>query len=222
MPPRKIRVLIADDHGIVRSGLKMLIDTQTDMEVVSEAADGKQAVRAARESKPDVVLLDLTMPGTGGSNALKEIIRTGPKTRVIILTMHEDIAYLRWALTAGATGYVLKRAVDVELLSAIRAVNRGGIFVDPSLAAGVLQKQDANGRRATPRNLLSDRELQVLRFVAQGYSSQEIAERLFVSVKTVETYRQRIADKLEIRTRSDLVRFAIQTGLLTSETLQVS
>ncbi len=131
---QKIRVLIADDHAILRSGLKMLINAQPDMEIVSEAPDGDRAVQAARDTRPHVALMDLTMPGSGGLVALEEIARCCPDTRVLVLSMHDDPAYLRSVLAAGASGYVLKRAVDTELLAAIRAVHRGGVFVDPSMA----------------------------------------------------------------------------------------
>jgi two-component system response regulator NreC len=223
MPLRKstIRVMIADDHAILRSGLRMLIDAQADMEVVAEAPDGEQAVRAARESKPDVALMDLTMRATGGMAAIQQIVRDFRETRVLVLTMHDDPAYLRSALAAGASGYVLKRSVDGELLAAIRAVHRGGTFVDPSLADVLVQDLlPKEGARARPKKILSDRELQVLGFVARGYSSQQIAEQIRVSVKTVETYRSRFAEKLGLRTRSEVVRFAVQMGLLTPETLE--
>jgi two-component system response regulator NreC len=218
-----IRVLIADDHAILRAGLKLLINAQADMEVVSEAPDGDRAVRAARDTKPDVALMDLTMPGSSGMGALEEIARCCPDTRVLVLSMHDDSAYLRSVLAAGASGYVLKRAVDTELLVAIRAVHRGGVFVDPSLAHVFIQdvlNRPANAGRA-PRSLriLSERERQVLGLVAQGYGSQEIAKQILVSVKTVETYRARIAEKLGLRTRNEIVRFALQMGLLTAETL---
>jgi two-component system, NarL family, response regulator NreC len=220
----KIRVLIADDHAIVRAGLKMLVNVQTDMEVVSEAPDGAKAVQAARETKPDVALLDLTMPGVGGMKALTEMRRNCRKTRVLVLTMHDDPAYLRSVLAAGASGYVLKRTVDSELLAAIRAVHRGGTFVDPSLAKvlvqDVLAKRGPKARPLRPVKILSDRERRVLKLVAQGYSSPQIAKRIFVGVKTVETYRARIADKLGLRTRSAVVRYAIRMGLLTAESLE--
>jgi two-component system, NarL family, response regulator NreC len=220
----KIRVMIADDHAILRSGLRLLINAQADMEVVSEAPDGEQAIQAARDSKPDVALMDLTMPGTGGMRALQDILRDCPKTRVLVLTMHDDPAYLRSALSAGASGYVLKRSVDAELLTAIRAVHRKGTFVDPSLAnilvQDVLAKRGAKALPKRPVNILSERELEVLKLVAQGYSSQQIAKRILVGVKTVETYRSRLAQKLGLRTRSDVVRFAVQMGLLTAETLE--
>jgi two-component system response regulator NreC len=222
MPPRKskIRVMIADDHAILRSGLRLLVNAQADLEVVSEAADGEQAARAARETRPDVALMDLTMPRTGGMRALQEIVRTCRGTRVLVLTMHDDPAYLRSALAAGASGYVLKRSVDADLLAAIRAVHRGGTFVDPSLANVLVEDMIAKKGAKAGRNILSDRELQVLRLVARGYSSQQIAKQILVSVKTVETYRSRLAQKLGLRTRSDVVRFAVQMGLLSPETLE--
>jgi two-component system response regulator NreC len=220
----KIRVMIADDHAILRAGLKLLVNAQADLEVVSEAPDGAQAVQAARETRPDVALMDLTMPGTGGMQALRQIVQSCPKTRVLVLTMHDDPAYLRSVLAAGASGYVLKRSVDAELLAAIRAVHRGGTFVDPSLATvlvqDVLGKRSAKPSRQPGVNILSDRELQVLGLVARGYSSPEIARQILVGVKTVETYRSRLAQKLGLRTRSDVVRYAVQMGLLTPEMLE--
>ncbi len=220
---QKITVLIADDHAILRAGLKLLINAQADMEVVAEAPDGDQAVRAARNTSPQVALMDLTMPGSGGMGALEEIARCCPDTRVLILSMHDDPAYLRSVLAAGARGYVLKRAVDMELLAAIRAVHRGGVYVDPSLAHVFVQDaldKPATADRASPSlKILSERERQVLKLVAQGYGSQEIAKQIVVSVKTVETYRARITEKLGLRTRHEIVRFAIQMGLLTCDTL---
>jgi len=220
----KIRVMIADDHAILRAGLRMLVNAQPDMEVVSEAADGEKAVQAARETRPDVALLDLTMPRVGGMKALQGMTRNCHETRVLVLTMHDDPAYLRSVLAAGASGYLLKRAVDAELLAAIRAVHRGGIFVDPRLASvlvqDVLAKRGTSAAPTRPLNILSDRELQVLRLVAQGYTSAQIAKQIAVGVKTVETYRSRFAEKLGLRTRKDVIRFAVQMGLLTLETLE--
>jgi two-component system response regulator NreC len=227
MPTRrqKIRVMIADDHAILRAGLRMLVDAQADMEVVSEAPDGEQAIQTALQTKPDVALLDITMPRVGGLKALQEMARDCRETRVLVLTMHDDPAYLRSALAAGASGYLLKRAVDSELIAAIRAVHRGGIFVDPRLASilvqDVLEKKSEKARSARPVNILSKRELQVLRLVARGYTSAAIAKQIFVGVKTIETYRSRIAEKLGLRTRSDVVRFAVQAGLLTAESIEI-
>ncbi|MFZ0306355.1 MAG: response regulator transcription factor [Terracidiphilus sp.] len=221
---RKIRVMIADDHAILRAGLRMLVNAQADMEVVSEASDGEKAIQAARETKPDVALLDLTMPRVGGMKALQAMARDCRETRVLILTMHDDPAYLRSALAAGAAGYLLKRAVDAELIAAIRAVDRGGVFLDPRLAnivvQDVLAKRKTKSGETRPTNLLSRRELQVLTLVARGYTSAEIAKQILVGVKTIETYRSRLAEKLGLRTRSDVIRFAVQMGLLTPETLE--
>jgi len=216
--------MIADDHAILRAGLRMLVDAQADMEVVSEACDGEQAIATARETKPDVALLDLTMPRAGGMKALQKMAQECRDTRVLVLTMHDDPAYLRSALAAGASGYLLKRAVDAELIAAIRAVNRGGVFIDPRLAQTVVQDVLGKTRKESgtvrPVNILSPRELQVLKLVAMGYTSAQIAGQIFVGVKTIETYRSRFAEKLELRTRSDVIRFAIQMGLLTMEALE--
>ncbi|HWR14782.1 MAG TPA: response regulator transcription factor [Terriglobales bacterium] len=226
MPVRtpKIRIMIADDHAILRAGLKMLINAQADMEVVSEAPNGEKAVQAALETRPDVALLDLAMPGGGGMKALQEIERKCRKIRVLVLTMHDDAAYLRSMLAAGAAGYLLKQSVDSELLAAIRAVHRGGTFVDPSLTnilvQDVLAKRGTKAGCVRPVDILSDREWQVLILVAQGYSSQQIAKRIFVGIKTVETYRARIANKLGLRSRSEVVRYAVRMGLLTAESLE--
>ena len=226
MPARthKIRVMIVDDHAILRAGLKMLINAQADMEVVSEAPDGEKAIQEVKEKRPDVALLDLTMPRVGGMKALQEIARNCHETRVLVLTMHDDPAYLRSALAAGGSGYLLKRAVDEELLAAIRAVHHGGIFVDPRLASvlvgDVLAKKGTKTGPTQPINILSDRELQVLKLVARGYSSAQIAKQIAVSVKSVETYRSRFAEKLGLRTRSDVIRFAVQMGLVTPEAME--
>src|SRR5579871_501307 len=224
-PGGKIRILLADDHAILRSGLKILLNSQPDMEVVGEAADGKQAIETTRATKPDVVLMDLTMPHLGGMQALQGVLRESATTRVLVLTMHDDAAYLRSVLAAGASGYVVKRSVDADLLQAIRAVHKGGTFIDPSMADALLQgtgvrktgRSRAAGLTCMPNDLL----LQVLLLVARGYSSQEIATQIFVSPKTVETYRSRLAGKLGLKTRSDVIRYALQTGLLTAEPVQV-
>jgi two-component system response regulator NreC len=222
-PTHKIRVVIADDHAILRAGLKMLVDAQADMEVVGEAADGERAVQVARETRPDVATLDLTMPG-GGMRALQEMASVCHDVRVLVLTMHEDPAYLKSALAGGASGYLLKRAVDAELIAAIRAVHHGGIFVDPRLAnvlvQDVLAKKSVQTGHIQPASALSKREMQVLGLVAQGFTSAEIARQIFVGVKTIETYRLRLSEKLGLRTRSDVVRYAVQMGLLTPESME--
>lgn len=211
----KIRVVVADDHSILRAGLRMLINAEADMTVVGEAADGKEVEVVVRKAMPDVLLLDITMPSGGGIKALEQVRRSFPQVRVLILTMHEDPAYLRSVLGAGASGYVLKRAVDADLLFAIRAVHRGGTFVDPSLAQTLLPQ--VGGVAAGKGHVLSPRERQVLQLVAEGYTNQQIAERIFVGVKSVETYRARIGQKLSLNNRADFVRYALEAGLLTSE-----
>jgi two-component system response regulator NreC len=211
-----IRVLVADDHAVLRAGLRLLIGAQADMEVVAEAADGEEAVRKAVESRPDVVLMDLTMPGSGGIRAVERIRQECPSSRVLVLTMLDVPAYLRSALAAGASGYVVKSAADSELLSAIRAVHRGRTVLDPELAASVLQ--NALGRRPAGgpgAGLLSPREREVLDLIAQGYTNQQIADRFGLSVKTIETHRSRLVEKLGLRSRAELVRYALDSGLFT-------
>jgi two-component system, NarL family, response regulator NreC len=216
----RIRVLLADDHAVLRAGLQMLINAQADLEVVGEASTGEEAVRQARATKPDVVLMDITMPGAGGIEATGRIVRDCPGVRVLVLTMHDDAAYLRSVLAAGASGYVLKRSADTELLSAIRLTHRGETYLESSLAGVVVQEalgRKARQSEAAPGEALSDREREVLRLVAQGHTNQHIADHLSLSVKTVETYRARLMTKLGLKTRAELVRYALSAGLLTPE-----
>lgn len=215
----KIRVLIADDHAILRSGLRMLIDAQADMTVVAEAQNGNEAIQMAEKTSPDVVILDITMPERGGLHAIHDILKHNADTRILLLSMHEELAYLRTALAAGASGYVLKKSVDADLLSAIRAVHKGRTYVDSELASELIQHALPERSRSPDKltDVLSERELQVLKLVAEGFSSREIAQQIFVSVKTVETYRGRFAEKLGLTSRADIVRYALETGLLTSE-----
>lgn len=216
-PPRVIRVLIVDDHAILRSGLRMLLGAQSDMDVVGEAADGAEAARLVGELKPDVVLLDLAMPGTSGLDALRMIKRDTIETRALILSQYDDENYLRRALEAGASGYVLKRAADIELLSAIRAVARGEVYLEPMLTRLVVNdlfnRSDA-GSTAERQPALSEREREVLQLVALGHTNQQIADRLILSVKTVETYKARVMEKLGLRGRAALVRYAMEQGML--------
>jgi len=215
----KIRVLIADDHAILRSGLRMLIESQADMTVIAEAENGNEAIQIAQKNTPDVVILDVTMPERGGLHAIEQILKHSPNCRILVLTMHEEAAYMRTALTAGASGYVLKKSVDADLLSGIRAIYKGRTYVDSQLASELIQ--DALPDRARPGSkvteVLSQRELEVLKLVAEGFSSREIAEKIFVSVKTVETYRGRFAEKLGLKSRAEIVRYALEIGLLSTE-----
>jgi DNA-binding NarL/FixJ family response regulator len=224
--PNEIRVLIADDHAILRSGLRMLIDAQPDMAVIAEAQDGREAVQFAHDTKPDVVILDITMPNTGGLHAIADIRKDNNRCRVLLLTMHEEPAYLRTALATGASGYVLKKSVDADLLSAVRAVHKGRTYIDSELTGRLYQDSLPTLRRARaetpPGKLLSDREQQVLKLVAEGFSSREIADRIYLSIKTVETYRGRFAEKLGLKTRADIVRYALDLGLLSAEKFSVA
>ncbi|MGQ9554977.1 MAG: response regulator [Anaerolineae bacterium] len=215
-----IRILIADDHAVLRAGLRLLLDGEADMEVVGEAGDGVETVERTAELGPDVVLLDLTMPKLGGLEVIQRLREACPRTTVLVLTMHDDEGYLREALAAGASGYVLKRAADVELLSAIRAVYRGGTYLHPAhtraLLEGMLDRQREQ-RPEQPEVRLSPREQELLRLVALGYTNQQIASMLYLSVKTVETYRARLMAHLSLRNRAELVRYALQRGLLKEE-----
>jgi len=215
----KIKVLIVDDHAILRAGLRALINAQPDMEVVDEAPDGASAIKKVVDTKPDVVLMDISMPECGGIEALERIRRDCPNVRVLILTMYDDPAYMRSVLAAGAAGYIIKRAPDLDLMAAIHAVYRGRTFVDMTLSENILpetiRKRGQNGKKkGMSVSMLSQREREVLCLVAQGYMNKDIAERLHLSVKSVETYRARIAEKLGLRSRADLVRYALEVGLL--------
>lgn len=212
-----ICILIADDHAVLRAGLRMLLDAEQDMKVVGEAQDGLEAVERARELQPDVALLDVTMPRAGGLEVLEEIRRVSPRTRVLMLTMHEDAEYLKKTLAAGGSGYILKRAADVELLTAIRAVHRGGTFLHQEHARLLLEGMvDRQRSQESIEDIptLSPREQEVLHLIALGYTNQQAADQLYLSVKTVETYRARVMAKLGLRTRAELVRYAIRCGLL--------
>ena len=218
----KLRILLADDHAVVRAGLRMIIGNQPDMEVVGEAADGREAIQQAERLRPDVVVLDLTMPGLGGLQALGVIREKAPGAKILVLTMHDDEGYLRQVLGAGGSGYVVKKAADMELLAAIRAVKRGEVYIHSSLTKplveGILDRRLEREAGASDRfEDLSEREKEVLHLLARGYTNQQIADALFLSVKTIETYRARLMEKLELRTRAELVRYALQKGLLTRD-----
>jgi two-component system, NarL family, response regulator NreC len=211
------RVLLADDHAVLRSGLRLLLDAQPDLKVVGEAGDGREALRLSAALQPDLILLDLTMPGLSGLETLPVLRKVAPVAQVLVLTMHDDESYLRQALRLGAAGYVLKKAADAELISAVRTILRGEVYIHPSLTRGLLEDLlPAGGAPISvdPWEALSEREQEVLRLVALGHTSAEIAERLSLSVKTVETYRARGMEKLGLRSRAALVRFALAHNLL--------
>jgi len=213
-----IRVVLADDHSVVRAGLKAVLGVAKDIEVIGEAKTGLEAVTLAERFKPDVVVMDLSMPEMDGTAATKEIVAKGLDTRVLILTMHAEEDYLVPLIEAGAAGYLVKSAADRELVDAVRAVAHGDVYVRASaarvLARNLTKKDPAQSERERFEKL-TERERDVLRFVAQGYSAPEIGEKLFISPKTVDTYKQRIGEKLGLTHRSEYVQFALKLGLLT-------
>jgi DNA-binding NarL/FixJ family response regulator len=214
-----IKLLLADDHAIVRDGLRSLIEQQTDMEIIGEAADGAEAVASACSLRPDVVVMDVSMPQVNGIEATRRIRKECPETRVLALTMHEDRTTLRQVLEAGASGYTLKRAAGQELLAAIRAVAADGVYLHPLVAGKVVGGYVRRGSGAEPTqqkdsDLLSEREREVVRLLAHGYSNKEVAAQLEISVKTVETYRARVGEKLGLQSRSEMVRYALAQGWL--------
>jgi DNA-binding NarL/FixJ family response regulator len=213
-----IRVVLADDHPIVREGLKLLLNAQSDIRVVGEATDGEAACVITSELKPNVLVIDLSMPVLGGAEATERVSRDCPGTRVLALTVHEERVYLSQLLRAGAAGYVLKRSAPMELVHAVRTVAAGGTYIDPSIASTVVEGYLGGQDRARHDSVatLSDRELDVLRRVAMGFSNKEIAAELELSVKTVETYKSRAAEKLGLKTRVDIVRYAAERGWLSA------
>jgi DNA-binding NarL/FixJ family response regulator len=210
----RIRVLLADDHTVVRAGLRALFDSHPDMDVVAEAADGERAVRRAVELQPGVAVIDFAMPELSGAGVAARLRDDAPGVRVLVLSAYEDPAFLRQALAAGARGYVLKRAAADELIQAVRVVAGGGAYLDPGLAAQLAEAPGEEPRRPTGE-ALSEREGEVLRLLAVGYTNKEIGTRLRISVKTVETYKMRAMEKLGLDSRVDIVRYAAHRGWLT-------
>jgi two-component system response regulator NreC len=211
--PDPIRVLIVDDHAVVRSGLRLLLAQEEDIEPVGEAGSGRDAVFQARELKPDVILMDVIMPDQTGLDVLPMLVHEHPQTKVLLLSMQDDPRYVRVAFAAGASGYVRKVAADVEVVAAVREVARGGRYVNPELGAR-LMAAEADAERRAEEDPLSDREREVLRLLALGHTNQEIAKQLYISVRTAETHRAHIMQKLRLGSRAELVRHAIEHGLL--------
>ncbi|MBA3242704.1 MAG: response regulator transcription factor [Acidobacteria bacterium] len=215
----KLRVFLADDHMVVREGLKALVNAQPDMLVVGEADNGRAAWQSAKELKPDVVVMDVSMPEMSGAEATARLRQECPQVKVLALTFYEDKSYLRQMIEAGAAGYVLKRAVMEELVHAVRTVAASGSYLDPTLAGKVISSyfnQDPSDGKAAGGEL-SERESQVLRLIAWGYSNKEIGWKLNISVKTVDTYKLRLMEKLNLRSRTDIVRYALRQGFLQDE-----
>jgi two-component system, NarL family, response regulator NreC len=208
-----IRVLVVDDHAVVRSGLRLLIDAEEDMETVGEAGNVRDAIFEARTSNPDLILMDVVMPGESGLEGVPKLLHEHPDVKVLILSMQDDPRYLREAFAVGASGYVLKEAADTEVVTAIREVASGGRYVHPELGARLIAAE-AEAARQAEEDPLSDREREVLRLLALGYTNQEIAKQLFISVRTAETHRAHVMQKLRLASRAELVRYAIAQGLL--------
>lgn len=216
----KIRLILADDHAVVRSGIRMLLEAQPDIEIVAEAESGRQAVDQVRKLHPDVVLMDVQMPELNGIEATQQIKKMAPETAVLALTMHEDDQYFFEMLHCGASGYVPKRAAPDDLVTAIRTVARGEIFLYPSLATRLVQdylKRADSGEQPLVYDDLTPREREVLVLIAEGLTNAEIADRLVISVKTVDRHRENIMRKLNMHNRIDLVKYAIRTGLIDLE-----
>jgi len=211
----RIRVLIVDDHAILREGVRALLQLQPDLEVVGEAADGRAALAEVERLDPDVVLMDIAMPGLGGIEAALELKKLGRRARVLILSQYEDREYVRRLLKAGVAGYVLKKSAGAELANAIRAAHRGGLVLAPEVARAAMEEGAGAGPGAAdPYESLTDREKQVLKLVAEGLSNKEVADVLGISVKTAMTHREHMMEKLGVHNRTELVRFAIRRGVI--------
>jgi two-component system, NarL family, response regulator NreC len=208
-----VRVLIVDDHAVFRAGLKLLIDAEDDLEAVGEAGTARDAIFQARALEPDVVLLDIVMPDQSGLDAMPTLLHERPEMKVLILSMQDDPQYIRQAFAAGASGYVLKEAADTEVVAAIREVAGGRSYVHPAVGAKLVAAETAEARRAQ-EDPLSDREREVLRLLALGHTNQEIAAQLYISVRTAETHRAHIMQKLRLSSRAELVRYALEQGVV--------
>jgi two-component system response regulator NreC len=208
----KIRILLADDHAVVRKGFRLIIAAEADMEVVGEAANGRQAVVEAARLKPDIAVMDVTMPELNGIEATRRIAEVSPRTRVLALSMHKDAVYVREILRAGARGYLLKDSLDTDLLAAVRAVARGEGYLSPAVSDAVLS--DYRRHVTDPIDLLTSREREVLQLIAEGKTNKDIAAALNLSVYTVEAHRGRVMEKLNLHSAGELVRFAVRNGLI--------
>lgn len=216
---KRLRILLADDHGMFRQGIKLLLQSQPDMEISGEAADGEEALLKLKSLMPDLLVMDISMPKVNGLQLIEQVKRSGLGVRVVVLTAFSEAAYLRHLLSAGVAGYVLKQAAAEELIDALRAVAAGGTYLDPAVAgkvvSGFVEKKKLRGARDA--DALSEREREVLRYVAHGFTNKEIAVRLRISVKTVETHKANLMEKLDLHSRSEIVRYALLRGWLQQE-----
>lgn len=216
-PAVKTRVFLADDHAVVREGLRLLVDAQPDMEVVGEAGDGESAWRQAKELQPDIVLMDVSMPELNGVKATERLKVVAPNIKVVALSAYSDAAHVRQLLASGASSYVLKQTASEELIRAIRIVANGGVYLDPTIAGKVVQGCIDPGSLDKGQGSLSEREHEVLLSVARGFTNAEIAGRMHISIKTVETHKSRLMQKLDLHTRADLVSYALKQGWLQND-----
>jgi len=213
-----IRVLLADDHILLRAGLRALLQAGSQLEVVGEASDGNEALRMAQQLRPDVVIMDVSMPGCGGIEATRLLTQTVPGVHVLILTLHEDSSLLQEALRVGASGYILKRALESELVNAINAVARGDMYVHPAMTRALFFEEETKpANDADALDPLTPREVEVVQLLANGYTNRQIASLLAISVRTVESHRSNLMNKLNLHSRSDLVQYAAKNGLLNLE-----
>jgi DNA-binding NarL/FixJ family response regulator len=208
-----IQVLVVDDHAVVRAGITLLLGREEDIEPVGEAASGREAIFEARSLKPDVILIDVVMPDGNGLEVIPTLLRERPETKILVLSMEDDPQYVREAFSAGARGYILKEAADTEVVAAIREVAGGNDYVHPTVGARLIAAETAEARRAE-EDPLSDREREVLRLLALGHTNQEISSQLYISVRTAETHRAHIMQKLRLSSRAELVRYALEQGVL--------
>lgn len=216
----KIKILLVEDHTIVRQGLRSLLEQNSGMEVIGEAENGKEAVQKAENLKPDIVLMDVSMPLLNGIEATRQIKKHWPEIKVLILTMHTTEEYIFQILRAGASGYIVKKAAHQELITAIHAVNRGDKFLSPSISKKVIEEYILKAGETIEQDSferLTAREREVLQLISEGESNREIAERLFLSVKTVETHKANVMEKLELRTNADLIKYALRKGIICQE-----
>ncbi len=213
----KIRVLVVDDHAIMRDGIRALLDIYDDVEIVGEAAEGKEAIEKTRELLPDVIVMDIAMPGMDGLEATRRITKKHPKVKVLVLTQYDNKEYILSTIKAGATGYIPKRAVGSELILAIRAVHKGDSFLYPSAAAALIEDYLRQAEGEEPYDRLTAREREILKLIAEGYTSRKIAEMLFISLKTVLGHRARIMEKLDLHNRTELIKYAMRKGLVSMD-----